>query len=68
MIHMPAIRMFISKLNSKRKQLKVAQESNLGNLVQYNSRGEVICLRWRARMKSNSRGEKGYSPKANKTG
>jgi len=67
-IHIPAIHMFISQLNSKQKQLKVAQEFNLGSLVQHNSRGEVICSRWRAHIKSNSRGEKGYSPKANKTG
>jgi len=37
--------MFISQLNSKQKQLKVAQESNLGNLIQHNSRGEVIFSR-----------------------
>jgi len=46
--------MFISKLNSKQNQLKVAKESNLGSLVQHNLRGEVICSPWRAHMKSNS--------------
>jgi len=65
---MPAIHMFISQLNSKQKQLKVAQESNLGSLIQYISRGEGICSRWRVHKKYYSRGEKGYSPKANKTG
>jgi len=67
-IWIPAIHMFISQLNSKQIQLKIAQESNLGSLIQYNSRGEVICSRWRAHKKNYSRGEKGYSPKANKTG
>jgi len=60
--------MFISQLNSKQKQLNLAQESNLGNLVQHSSRGEVICSWWRAHKRNYSRGEKGYSPKANKTG
>jgi len=47
-IQIPAIHMFMSQLNSKQKQLKLAQESGLGNLVQHISRGEVICSRWRA--------------------
>jgi len=46
--HIPAIHMFISKLNSKHKPLKIVQESNLGSLIQCSSRGEVICSRWRA--------------------
>jgi len=43
--------MFISKLNSTHKALKILQESNLGSLFQHSSRGEVNCSRWRAHTK-----------------
>jgi len=60
--------MFITKLNSKQKQLEMVQEFIIGNLTQRNSGGEDIYSRWQAHNKSNSRGEEGYSLKASKTG
>jgi len=60
--------MFITKLNSKQKKLKMVQEFIIGNLTQHNSRGDDIYSRWRAHKKSYSWGEEGYSLKASKTG
>jgi len=61
--------MFITKFNSKQKQLKMVQEIQhrqsdtvqLASARSFTRGGELAT-------KSNSRGEEGYSPKANKTG
>jgi len=66
--HIPSIHMFITKLNSKQKQLKMVQEYNIGSLTQQKSRGKDIYSRWRALNKNNSRGEEGYSLEASKIG
>jgi len=60
--------MFITKLSSKQKQLKMVQEiqHRQSNTAQLARRGDLLAMA--SSQQNNSRGELGYSLKASKTG